>query len=49
MKKNYSNKQMTSEDKSVKNKYFFPHANPPVTIEADSQEEAHKILEAKNK
>lgn len=44
MKKDYKNKQLTSDKKVVKTKFFFPKANPPQTIEADSLEEAQKLL-----
>lgn len=54
MKKNYSNKEMATETREViavqKNIYFFPKETPPVTVEADSTEEAErKLAELKQK
>lgn len=48
MEKGYKNKQI--KESSNKQSFFFPKANPPVTIEAESLEEAEKKLQAiKNK
>lgn len=47
MQKDYKNKELKGEQ--IKNKeqsFFFPKANPPVTIEAESIEEAEEKLQA---
>lgn len=54
MKKNYNNKEMTTETREVvavqKNIYFFPKETPPVSVEADTTEEAErKLAELKQK
>lgn len=54
MKKNYNNKEMTTETREVvavqKNIYFFPKETPPVSVEADTTEEAErKLAELKEK
>lgn len=44
--KGYRNRQAKPEEKSelVKQTYFFPKHNPPVSIQAESLEEAEKQL-----
>lgn len=47
MQKNYKNKEMKGDNEKVKDKkaFFFPKANPPVTIEAETIEEAQEKLQ----
>lgn len=53
MKKEYSNRKMDTETAHVSaqgQQFFFPKENPPITIIADSLEEAVEKLKAvKNK
>lgn len=50
MKKDYRNKKLTTDASEGDNHYFFPKANPPVTITADSLEEAEaKLQKIRNK
>lgn len=44
MKKDYKNKSIESESIKTKQKFFFPKANPPQTVEAESFEEALEII-----
>lgn len=49
MKKNYKNRAMsTAVGWEALKEYFFPKANPPVTIKARSIEEAEEKLKALN-
>lgn len=46
MLKGYKNKEIKPEGiKNKKQPFFFPKENPPVTIEAESLEEAEQILQ----
>lgn len=45
MQKDYKNKQMKSDEVKNKRAFFFPKANPPITIEAETIEEAEKQLQ----
>lgn len=49
MEKNYKNKEIKGTEKVVKNKqsFFFPKANPPRTVEAETVEEALQIINNK--
>lgn len=51
MQKNYKNKEIKEGDfKNKKTSFFFPKENPPVTIEAETIEEAEEKLQViKNK
>jgi len=50
MLKNYKNKELKEENiKNKKQSFFFPKGNPPVTIEAESIEEATEQLQIINK
>lgn len=51
MKKNYNNRAMTTEvaESNKGEVYFFPKNKPPVSIRANSREEAESILKALNK
>jgi hypothetical protein len=46
MQKTLKNKELKSDSPSLKNKqaFFFPKEKPPVSIEAESLEEAEKKL-----
>ncbi|CAB4151536.1 hypothetical protein UFOVP594_20 [uncultured Caudovirales phage] len=44
---NSKNTMMDSTKVNNKTKYFFPKANPPQTVEAESVEEATKLLTEK--
>lgn len=44
MEKSYKNKQIKESSNKELKSYFFPKANPPITIEAESLEEAEKKL-----
>jgi hypothetical protein len=47
MQKNYKNKELKADNEKVKDKqnFFFPKANPPITIEAETIEEAQEKLQ----
>lgn len=54
MEKDYNNREMKRPPKNTevigyktKQQFFFPKENPPVTIEAESREEAEKLLNKK--
>lgn len=47
MLKEYKNKEMKGEQtKNKKQNFFFPKENPPISIEAESIDEAVQILQA---
>lgn len=48
MEKTQGKQIKKSSDRSMQ-RFFFPKANPPVTIEAESVEEAEKKLQALTK
>lgn len=49
MPKSYKDRSMKVEETDSLTEYFFPKANPPVTIRAISLEEAEEKLKALNK
>lgn len=46
MQKDYKNKEMKANNEKVRDKksFFFPKANPAITIEAETIEEAEEKL-----
>jgi hypothetical protein len=49
MIKGSKNEMMKSSDVKNKQQFFFPKQNPPVTIEAETVEEATELLTKKTK
>lgn len=44
MEKPYKNRQLNTEGAPTRQTFFFPKNNPPVSVEAESLEEAEKAI-----